>query len=366
MKISDIFIVRTGKRIIESEVYSHKGDVPCVTAQTTNNGITWYADEKWLEKEHGKSIITDECITWSKDGYAGKLFYRNYKFYPNDHCGVLIPKEEYKHLIDLKWFVYTQEEYIMSFASQQGSQPMLYNQEMSEIDITLPLTCSGEIDIEYQRKYVKEYEKLYSLKKKIQNKIDEINKIFEYEMKFKTFKSIKIGNLYNLSRGNVISEEEIYHNYDKNGISVYSSQTQNNGCMGKINRIFYNKSDKKGEKNTITWTTDGANAGKVFYRNEEYLYTNVCGKMEIKSEFREVVNNELVAIILNTKASNFTNAQSSNPKLMSNQMSNIEIDLPINEKGEFDIEQQQYVLDLYKSIIDIKLKLEYIKNRILI
>ena len=65
-ELDHIFVVRTGERIIESEVYRHKGDIPCVTAQTTNNGITWYADEKWLEKEHGKSIITDDLLQRGK------------------------------------------------------------------------------------------------------------------------------------------------------------------------------------------------------------------------------------------------------------------------------------------------------------
>lgn len=34
MKISDIFLVKTGQRITEEEVYQHKGDFPCVTSQT--------------------------------------------------------------------------------------------------------------------------------------------------------------------------------------------------------------------------------------------------------------------------------------------------------------------------------------------
>ena len=101
MKISDVFIVQTGKRITQEDIYFHKGNIPCVTSQTTNDGIAWYGDETWLNENYGEYIVNEPCITWTKDGaHAGTLFYRDYLFYPNDHCGVLIPKEEYKNKIN--------------------------------------------------------------------------------------------------------------------------------------------------------------------------------------------------------------------------------------------------------------------------
>ena len=35
----------------------------------------------------------------------------------------------------------------------------------------------------------------------------------------------------------------------------------------------------------ITWTTDGANAGTVFYRNGKFNCTNVCGTLKIHLQF---------------------------------------------------------------------------------
>ncbi len=34
----------------------------------------------------------------------------------------------------------------------------------------------------------------------------------------------------------------------------------------------------------VTWTTDGENAGTVFYRNGKFNCTNVCGTIKIKSD----------------------------------------------------------------------------------
>src|SRR5258706_7589754 len=63
--------------------------------------------------------------------------------------------------------------------------------------------------------------------------------------------------LFKLGRGRVISTQEIQ---DNSGIfPVYSSQTENDGILGTINTYDF-------DGTYLTWTTDGANAGTVFYR----------------------------------------------------------------------------------------------------
>ena len=71
-----------------------------------------------------------------------------------------------------------------------------------------------------------------------------------------------LGEVVDLSRGRVMSKEYLAENA---GIyPVYSSQTANNGEIGKITTFDYD-----GE--FITWTTDGANAGTVFIEWESFL-----------------------------------------------------------------------------------------------
>jgi type I restriction enzyme S subunit len=79
----------------------------------------------------------------------------------------------------------------------------------------------------------------------------------------------KIKHLFSLGRGRVISQEEL----EEDGIyPVYSSQTNNNGCLGHINTYDF-------DCKQITWTTDGANAGTVFLREGKHNCTNVCGTL---------------------------------------------------------------------------------------
>lgn len=169
-KVSDVFKVSCGKRIKE-EIYYHKGNFPCATAQTKNNGITWYADRKWLESISKKSIITEPCITWTKDGAkTGTMFYRDYPFYASDHCGVLIPKKEFEKKVYMKWFVFSQRYNIRQAVTARTGQTMLYIEQMKGIMFHMP-------SYEKQVEIAKEYEKLDEIYRKIQLIIDKMEQI---------------------------------------------------------------------------------------------------------------------------------------------------------------------------------------------
>ena len=98
------------------------------------------------------------------------------------------------------------------------------------------------------------------------SKIDKLLKNEKVEWK-------KLGEVCNIKRGRVISK--IYLEEHKGEFPVYSSQTRNNGEIGRISTY-----DFDGE--FATWTTDGAYAGTVFYRNGKFSVTNICGLIEPK------------------------------------------------------------------------------------
>ena len=84
-----------------------------------------------------------------------------------------------------------------------------------------------------------------------------------------------VGDICDISRGRVMSKDYIRENEGE--YPVYSSQTENNGELGRISTF-----DFDGEY--LTWTTDGANAGTVFYRNGKFSITNVCGLLRVTKE----------------------------------------------------------------------------------
>ncbi len=127
----------------------------------------------------------------------------------------------------------------------------------------------------------------------------------------------KLGEVCETQRGRVISKEDLKRNI---GIyPVFSSQTTNNGEIGKINTF-----DFGGE--FVTWTTDGANAGTVFYRNGKFSITNVCGLIKINDT--TILSYKFLYYWLSIEAKKHVYYGMGNPKLMSNQVNKIPIPIP--------------------------------------
>ena len=146
------------------------------------------------------------------------------------------------------------------------------------------------------------------------------------------WKTDKIENLFFLGRGRVINDEEIK---DHPGIyPVYSSQTSNNGEFGKVD--FY---EFEGEY--ITWTTDGANAGKVFYRSGKFNCTNVCGTL--KPKHPQETNVKYFAYLIDRHAFRHV-AVVGNNKLMNNVMGKIKITFPA------DVNQQSAIAAMLSKV----------------
>lgn len=149
---------------------------------------------------------------------------------------------------------------------------------------------------------------------------------------------VPISELCQDGRGRVISNDYITRN---SGVyPVYSSQTSNDGIMGYIDTF-----DFDGEY--ITWTTDGAKAGTVFYRNGKFNCTNVCGTLKVVSE---KVNVKYLTYILGKIAHLYVN-HVGNDKLMNVEMRKINIPIPAIElQNEFAI----YVNSIDKLRFDFR------------
>lgn len=133
----------------------------------------------------------------------------------------------------------------------------------------------------------------------------------------------KLGDVCNIKRGRVISK--IYLEQHKGEFPVYSSQTRNNGEIGRISTY-----DFDGE--FATWTTDGAYAGTVFYRNGKFSVTNICGLIEPKDSKKLSV--KFIVYWLQIEAKKHVKGGSGNPKLMSNVVERIKIPIPSIETQE--------------------------------
>lgn len=146
-----------------------------------------------------------------------------------------------------------------------------------------------------------------------------------------------MGEVCEIKRGRVISKK--YLEEHKGLYPVYSSQTINQGQIGKIDTY-----DFDGEY--ATWTTDGAYAGTVFYRNGKFSITNVCGLISPIDNKKLLI--KFVVFWMQIKAKKYVKDGSGNPKLMCNVIGDIKIPIP-------SLEVQNYIvsiLDKFDNLIN--------------
>ncbi|WP_308277646.1 restriction endonuclease subunit S [Prevotella sp.] len=278
----------------------------------------------------GYMTSVDECLYDGETTFIGrkgsinKPFYYNGKFWTVDTLfythsfNGITPKFTYCLFQTINWLKY----------NEASGVPSLSKDTIEKIKINIP-------GLEEQNKIAK---LMFVLDERIatQNKIIEdlkelksaISKKLLCNDKWTTY---KIQDIAEIGRGRVISSVEI--DRQKNPLyPVYSSQTSNNGIMGYLDNYMFD-----GEY--ITWTTDGANAGTVFYRKGKFNCTNVCGTLKIQPKF----DCYFVSLVLQQATQKYVSSNLANPKLMNNTMASIKIRMP-------NIETQKQLSKVFQTL----------------
>lgn len=257
-------------------------------------------------------------------------------------------------------------DYLNQYISNQRFQKELHDRT---IHVAFPKKINtGEIgecniNIPSYNEQVKVSNFLSLLDKKIElqsKKIEDL-KLFKkgliHQMKKSSnnWTEYKISEIFKITRGVVIPKTDLLDNKtDQYIYPVYSSQTTNNGILGYDAKFDFNGK-------YLTWTTDGANAGKVFFRNGKFRCTNVCGVL-----YNDTNNyvDELTAELLNYETPKHV-SYVGNPKLMNNVMGDIKIFLPdsnesdrvsnillkINNKVLLEIDKLNKLVELKKGLM---------------
>ena len=232
--------------------------------------------------------------------------------------------------------------------------------ELRSTNIFLPKSITEQTKI---GNYFQNLDKLIEQKEKRQQKLKQfkkamLDKMFPKngantpEIRFKGFsgewEEKEINELFTVTRGNVLATTEISNKKSEEmPYPVYSSQTKNHGLLGFYKKYLF--------ENAITWTTDGANAGTVKYRDGKFYSTNVNGVLLSTEGYA----NQAIAEILNCIAWKHV-SYVGNPKLMNNVMSKIKISVPSS------IQEQNYISDILimqDKLIDLHQKeIKKLKN----
>jgi len=349
-RISDLFYINQGHQITDEEIYNGNGNIP---VYTSSNIIKGYNNNSLVKKEELP------CLTYQTKGYSGVISVQKSLFNANN-TAVLIIKPKFKKIINLQYIALLLNKEFKNILTSESGVSYLNKDLVSKIELKLLTNTKGKIDIDLQNKFIDKYNEIIKYKKTIENKIININNIMNHELNIENYQVITMEKIALLNKGsNKISEENIYNNFKKDGIPVYSSATINEGLMGTVSQDFFNNSNKQGKASELTWTTNGY-AGVVFYRETDYLYSEKCGRIILRNNYQEIINPKYLKIYLNQITYKYKTAESNNGKLDILHMSNIPVKLPINIDGKIDINIQNLIVGKYEKLLKIKINLEKI------
>ena len=209
--------------------------------------------------------------------------------------------------------------------SQGISVVHIYASHLKGLKISLPSLPEQEKIANFLSVVDEKIEALREKKQGFENyKKGVMQKIFNQTLRFTdeagnpypNWQDKRLGEVFTLTRGNVLATANVRK--EKNleyKFPVYSSQTKQKGLLGYYNDYLF--------EDSLTWTTDGANAGEVNFRKGKFYCTNVCGVMINKKGYC----NYCVAEMLNGVTKKYV-SYVGNPKLMNNVIAKITIPLP--------------------------------------
>jgi type I restriction enzyme M protein len=173
-------------------------------------------------------------------------------------------------------------------------------------------------------------------------------------------KEITIGEIFDLSvQTNSGKLTKSFVEENSGSIPVYGASKDENIIYGKIKddlpiRYF---------ENCLTWNTNGS-IGKVFFRKGKFSLSADVIPLIVRKEYKDSVDLFYLKYAMEKELMkqgfDFSN------KAGKDKIKDIEIKIPINSQGRFDLVKQKEIAQKYKQIEEIKEKikteLEKIKN----
>ena len=142
----------------------HRGIYPVYSGKTTDSGVIAKID-----------TFDHDCegITWTIDGYAGRVFHRNGKFSMTTHCGLLKLYPQYIGKIDYDFLTYLLDNILPSYSVGEGNK-RLKKTHISKVSIDIPINNNGDYDLKMQRKIASDYKKIELIKNDVIVKLEKV------------------------------------------------------------------------------------------------------------------------------------------------------------------------------------------------
>ena len=322
------------------------GDIPVISSDVKNSGILCYISKEKLY--NSKDLVDCPCITWTVDGVAGKLTYRDYPFVPNNHCGWLKPLVQF---LDFNYLVLAMQNSFFDCA-KNSSNKKVGNNQISKLKVSIPVNEDGTFDTEEQQRLVFIYNDIEDKKNKLLKRISELEELMihiDIESNIE-YKDVPLNELFEPQIGNS-KYTKSYCKTNEGKYPIYSANTETE--FANINRYDYD-----GE--FITWAKDGL-AGYLMILKNKFSITGHRGILIPKKVLNDIdltyIKYTLEPFFRRHKKgregdlgkNEYTTLNSTMIKKL-----NIQVPIPITSDGTYDLEKQKEIANKYRQIDEIK------------
>jgi len=320
------------------QIYTHYG----IWAAETKTFVSAAKAEKLAKVDPGDLVITNTSET-IEDVCKAVAWIGETQIVTGGHATVLKHGQDPKFL---SYYLQTPQFFVEKKKHATGTKVIdVSAKSLAKIRIPVP-------PLEVQREIVKVLDTFTKLEAELEAELEVRRRQYKYcrdallsfddptmgASKQASIRWMTLGEICQINRGRVMSRD--YLRNHAGPYPVFSSQTANGGVFGSIDTYDY-------DFEAITWTTDGANAGSVFYhRDKKFSITNVCGLLKVLDSNQ--VSTKFLYYALGQLTKGHVSDGMGNPKLMSNVMSQIRIPVPpLNEQARIVA-----ILDKFDALVD--------------
>jgi hypothetical protein len=241
-----------------------------------------------------------------------------------------------------------QEKVKHKYGFDRGLRSSLKN--MQDVSIEIPFDEQSNIDVEKQKEVIEKYEYITDLRKKIENykkQIAELN--IEIGVYWEN-SNLKIKNIFDLSvKTNKSNFTKEFIDKHKGNIPVCSASKF--PASIDYGYVADNLQNVKYFADCLTWNIDGS-VGNVHYRSGKFSLSEKVIPLIVQEKYKDYLDIIFLKYAIESEFAKHSFGFSN--KAGKEKIQDIEIPVPINSKGEFDVSIQKEIAEKYKKIEEIK------------
>lgn len=336
--VSDIFIPTRGKgKYTRDYAEKHPGNYPVYSASLS--APLCYIDSYDYEGTY---------LTWTTNGYGGRVQLLNGKFSINGDRGIFVPK--YVSQPNLNYIKHILEPALINQAvgrivdGGKNEYTKLSPDIANKTIVSLPVDEDNNLDYDAMSKLSQKILHFESLQNELLVQQDELMRkevLIDFDGPFKL---IFLGDkeYFTLS----IGERFLKKNSADYGIPVFSANVRVPFAFCKTSNLDNFDND------SLLWGIDGAFDWNILSKSVEFANTDHCGRLQINSTN---LDPEFIFYYLrSTKLEyGFDRVFRANLENVANLIS---VKIPVMPNGDFDVKKQRKIASRYKCADDLKKK----------